>query len=76
MSKPNTNGANGKTAADELLNFIEATETLSKHITAVFNYAVIATACGTEDLPQEICSSMTFLNMLCEIIEKIENAKN
>ena len=56
----------------ELLNYIEGTGNLSKHLREVFEYASIATASGTEALPVETCGSLSFLSELAKLIEKIE----
>lgn len=56
----------------EIVNYIESCDSLSKNLRDVFNYCVLATACGTEDMPQEICGSLSFLHLFIEIIEKME----
>lgn len=56
----------------ELLNYIEGTGNLSKHLREVFEYAILATSMGTEDLPAETCGSLSFVSELSKLIEKLE----
>lgn len=56
----------------ELLNYIEGTGNLSKHLREVFEYAILATSMGTEGLPAETCGSLSFVSELSKLIEKLE----
>ena len=56
----------------ELLESIHAVNDLSKHIRKVFEYVVYAASASEEDLPTEICTSLTLIIDLAELIKKLE----